>query len=280
MAGCTAGSIAGEVAATAPLALRLLKLLRSSLSRMCLRFPPQRRSGPPLIIRSRPTVNLLLAALQPTLAAMPRLPSLLLKPLMTIMAGWPCVLSGSATNQPTTVLFEPTWSRLGNCHHCPWRKSAGSDDQSELPVQFTQNEVTAYENLLRTLDPHSPLIARLPSNMSSPIPDAYVNWNLAVNMNNISTGRNTNAFGFNRDGTAFFRVLLQRQPEMFSEHNQRNINNGLAPIIDQQWIRYNSTHQNFEGQTLTHHHWMQGNIAIPLPQSIHRKWYQILHPYK
>lgn len=148
------------------------------------------------------------------------------------------------------------------------------------PVQFTQNEVTAYENLLRTLDPHSPLIARLPSNMSSPIPDAYVNWNLAVNMNNISTGRNTNAFGFNRDGTAFFRVLLQRQPEMFSEHNQRNINNGLAPIIDQQWIRYNSTHQNFEGQTLTHHHWMQGNIAIPLPQSIHRKWYQILHPYK
>lgn len=148
------------------------------------------------------------------------------------------------------------------------------------PQKFTREEIQLYERILRDVNPNSPLLVRQPLRDASLIPDAYINWSMSVNMNHLSNRGGTTAFGFNRDRAAFFKELLKRHPQAFSDKNVGRINAGKAPTIDQQWIRHNPSHQSFTGQILVHHHWMQGNIAVPLPESIHRQWNSILHPYR
>ena len=67
---------------------------------------------------------------------------------------------------------------------------------------------------------------------------------------------------------------------MFSAENQRRISSGVAPQVDPQWIQHNPTHQAFSGQQLVHHHWMQGNIAVAIPTSVHQQWRRTFHPYR
>ena len=147
-------------------------------------------------------------------------------------------------------------------------------------VNYTQNDVTQLEAQLRGLNPHHELIYSQPSNTVSPIPASYVNMQTAVNMNNVVGASSANAFGFNRDGPKYFKLLLQQQPQMFSQQNRDAVMNSRAPTVDPQWIQYNPTHRSFEKQILVHHHWMQGNIAVAIPQPVHQNWNATFHPYR
>ena len=89
-----------------------------------------------------------------------------------------------------------------------------------------------------------------------------------------------NAFGFNRDSNAYFKLLLQQQPQMLSQTNRDLIRDGYAPRVDSTWIQYKPSHQAFIGQAPVHHHWMQGHIAVAIPASVHHQWYRAFHPYR
>lgn len=147
-------------------------------------------------------------------------------------------------------------------------------------VNYTQSDITRLETQLRDLSPFHLLIYSQPNTMLSPMPASYVNMSTAVNMNNVVGASSTNAFGFNRDGTAYFKLLMQQQPQMFSSQNQKLVGLGRAPSVDAQMIQYNPTHQVFSGQTLVHHHWMQGNLAVAIPAPVHQQWYRTFHPYR
>ncbi|RMX07838.1 hypothetical protein D8I35_01545 [Corticibacter populi] len=102
----------------------------------------------------------------------------------------------------------------------------------------------------------------------------------AIDMQSIGTGSGVNAFGFRRDSVAFFRGLLRINPELFSSSNQKLINNRLSPVVDAQWVQHNPTHQSYQGAKIVHHHWMQGPVAIPIPEPLHVQWNSTLHPYR
>ncbi len=150
-------------------------------------------------------------------------------------------------------------------------------------MKYSQEELTQLEAQLGRLNPTHQLIYSQPNSTLSPIPASYINMATAVNMNNVvgsGTGA-TNAFGFPRDGNAYFTELLRTNPQMFSEQNVRRINvNREAPRIDAQWIQYNPSHQAFSGESLVHHHWMQSNVAVAIPTSVHQAWYRAFHPYR
>ena len=113
------------------------------------------------------------------------------------------------------------------------------------------------------------------------MPASYVNMRTAVNMDNVVGASGTNAFGFPSGSNAYFRELMRQNPQMFSSDNQARVNvQRVAPIVDAQWIQYNPTHQTFRGEALVHHHWMQGNIAVAIPTSVHQTWYRTFHPYR
>ena len=164
------------------------------------------------------------------------------------------------------------------------RESGGSPTGSVTTpgarVNYSQNDITQLEAQLRGLSPNHQLIYSQPNNTLSPMPASYVNMRTAVNMDNVVGASGTNAFGFNSGGNAYFRELFRTNPQMFSEQNVRLISSGKNPIIDTQWIQYNPTHQTFRNETLVHHHWMQGNIAVAIPTSVHQTWYRTFHPYR
>ena len=138
------------------------------------------------------------------------------------------------------------------------------------------------EAQLGRLNPTHQLIYSQPNSTLSPIPASYINMATAVNMNNVvgsGTGA-TNAFGFPRDGNTYFRELLRTNPQMFSTDNIGRIRNDRNPLVDTQWIRHNPSHQAFSGESLVHHHWMQGNVAVAIPPSVHQSWYRTFHPYR
>jgi len=88
------------------------------------------------------------------------------------------------------------------------------------------------------------------------------------------------ALGYNRNGPWFWRQMAKEAPEMFSPQNMRLIKAGKSPIVDSTWIKYNPTHQSFLGEKLIHHHIDQLNWATGLPESIHIKLDNILHPFQ
>ncbi|WP_310611366.1 DUF637 domain-containing protein [Limnohabitans sp.] len=148
-------------------------------------------------------------------------------------------------------------------------------------VNYTQNDITQLEAQLRGLNPNHQLIYSQPNGTLSPMPASYVNFRYSVNMDNVPGANSTNAFGFPSGGNAFFRELMRTNPQMFSADNQaRILVKGVAPVVDAQWVQYNPTHQSFSGETLVHHHWMQGNIAVAIPTSVHQTWYSTFHPYR
>jgi hypothetical protein len=147
-------------------------------------------------------------------------------------------------------------------------------------VNYTQSDIARLETQLRGLSPHHQLIFSQPSATLSPLPYSYVNMTTAVNMHNVPGATNTNAFGFPSGGNAYFRELLRTQPQMYSSQNRTDVLLGRNPTVDAQWIQHNPTHRAFMGETLVHHHMMQGNTAVAIPTSVHRTWYSTLHPYR
>ena len=147
-------------------------------------------------------------------------------------------------------------------------------------VNYTQSDIARLETQLKGLSPNHQLIYSQPNSNLSPMPAAYVNMRTAVNMDNVVGASGTNAFGFNRDSSAYFRLLMQQQPQMFSARNVERINNREAPQVDSQWVQFNPTHQSFLNSRLVHHHWMQGNTAVAIPEPVHQAWNRTFHPYR
>jgi filamentous hemagglutinin len=147
-------------------------------------------------------------------------------------------------------------------------------------VRFTRRDVEELAEILRKLDPDSHLILRVPTQLRSPLPDTYMYIQWGLNSDILASARDVTAFGFKRDGNAYFLELLARYPQLFSPRNAIRIKDGMAPTIDLQWVRHNPSHISFIGETLVHHHWMQGPLIVPLPRPIHNSWSRYLHPYQ
>lgn len=147
-------------------------------------------------------------------------------------------------------------------------------------VSYRQADIDRLETQLRGLSPQHPLIYSPPTSTLSPIPSSYVNMATAKDMNTLNTRNTFTAFGFKRDSSAYFRDLLRTQPQMFDQYNVAEVNAGRAPIVNAQWLKYNPSHSAFINQKLIHHHWMQGNIAVAIPEPVHHRWNSTLHPYR
>lgn len=107
----------------------------------------------------------------------------------------------------------------------------------------------------------------------------YVNPRLNVDMRRAPPGSRNNAAGYPRNGPWFFKQLLAKFPEAFSDANKRRINGRKprCPKVDQQWLDF-VQRQGKRGQKLVHHHLNQGPIATPLPENVHKDNHKLLHP--
>jgi hypothetical protein len=85
-----------------------------------------------------------------------------------------------------------------------------------------------------------------------------------------SAYRNANAAGYQRDAIKFWKQYSQKYPEVLSKNNLKLIEEGKSPLVDKQWIKYNSNHKSFIGETLEHHHLNNTDIAAGVPMSLHR----------
>jgi RHS repeat-associated protein len=110
----------------------------------------------------------------------------------------------------------------------------------------------------------------------NPVPESYINPRLMIDMTK-APGSNVNSAGFVRNSRWFWRQMLQKDPEMFSPSNVEEIKAGRAPVVDEQWVKYNPSQGAFIDETLVHHHYEQGNMATPLPESVHKGWFKALH---
>jgi len=80
----------------------------------------------------------------------------------------------------------------------------------------------------------------------------------------------TNSAGFLRDYKQFGQDFLEEFPETMSKNNKIRIENGLSPITDKQFIKFNPNHKTFIGQTLEHHHINNTGSAGYIPTGLHR----------
>jgi hypothetical protein len=123
-------------------------------------------------------------------------------------------------------------------------------------------------------------------NSADPIPESYYNYQPQVDMNGAPESSPKNSGGFKRNANWFWKKRLEMDPDMFGKANTYRIKVlGLAPQIDETWVKYNPTHASFnridpvtgKKMALHHHHVNQGNYAVALPAEVHRKWSGILH---
>ncbi len=115
---------------------------------------------------------------------------------------------------------------------------------------------------------------------ASLIPESYMNARLLVNMEPARglVGSTLNAGVQVRNADYFWRLLIEREPPMFSKGNLYRIQElGLSPRVDATWVEYNPTHRRFMNEVLAHHHVGQGPVAVPLPQTLHERWTSLLH---
>jgi hypothetical protein len=87
-------------------------------------------------------------------------------------------------------------------------------------------------------------------------------------------------FGAPRNQEQFWRIWESQYPGALSVKNLGEIKSGYAPAVDAQWLKHFPEHQHYSGQILEHHHLEHGFLAVPLPQTLHRKSgnYFVWHP--
>jgi RHS repeat-associated protein len=119
--------------------------------------------------------------------------------------------------------------------------------------------------------------ARAARAVSLRIPSSYAG-RQRIDMRDAPGGSGTNAESYPRNNRWFWGQMLKRYPEMFSAKNRNLVRDGQAPRVDEQWVKYNDTHQSFVGDALVHHHVDQGPVAAAMPQSAHQVWHSVLHP--
>ncbi|WP_394556301.1 T7SS effector LXG polymorphic toxin [Priestia aryabhattai] len=79
-----------------------------------------------------------------------------------------------------------------------------------------------------------------------------------------------NAAGWERSASKHFNELLDKHPEFFSEANIERIENGLVPVVDDDFIKYFPQYKDCKGDKLIHHHIGGGGQAAAVPQSLHK----------
>ena len=72
-------------------------------------------------------------------------------------------------------------------------------------------------------------------------------WGWLVDMSKAPTAQSFTVSGFARNSRFFWKQMVAQHPEMFSKRNIENIGKGRAPIVDEQWIKYNKTHKTYMG---------------------------------
>ncbi|WP_342602828.1 T7SS effector LXG polymorphic toxin [Peribacillus sp. FSL E2-0159] len=80
----------------------------------------------------------------------------------------------------------------------------------------------------------------------------------------------TNAAGWERSASKHFNELLDNHPEFFSEANVERIENGLVPVVDDDFIKHFPQYRDTKGDKLIHHHIGGGGQAAAVPQSLHK----------
>lgn len=174
---------------------------------------------------------------------------------------------------------DPEWSGNGNVYDYGFRiynprlgKFLSVDPLTDsypfyTPYQYAGNKPIRFIDL-DGLEEHDP------------IPEGYYADKTKLNMDNAPESSPRTALGHKRNGPWFWKEQVKKHPEMFSEKNKAKIKKRQAPIIDETWIKHNNNHQGFKGDKLVHHHIDQGNIAVGLPEKVHKSWNKILHPFR
>jgi len=166
-------------------------------------------------------------------------------------------------------------------HNNPWNRTdpSGLDDDDDDDGLAKDVEIDIELQLLRASGLAEPALASgVVEGEVSALPESYYNMDNAVDMNECTVGSKVNAQGYPRNGNWFFRELFGRNPDQFSDANVENIFlENQNPIVDEEWVEYNPTHAQFEGDVLVHHHIDRGNIAVPLPEPVHVGWNRVLH---
>lgn len=80
----------------------------------------------------------------------------------------------------------------------------------------------------------------------------------------------TNAVGWERNAGKHFNELLEKNPEYWSEVNATRIEDGLVPIVDEQFVKYFPQYRNRIGDKLIHHHIGGGSQAAAVPETLHK----------
>jgi RHS repeat-associated protein len=124
----------------------------------------------------------------------------------------------------------------------------------------------------------APVLVKTANGAFSPIPESYLSTEYKIDMRDAPAGSATNAAGYARNGPWFWRQMLAKNPKLFSDSNAAAIRAARAPVVDSTWIKYNPSHQAFEGEKLIHHHLNQGAEAVGLPEPIHQSYHGTLHP--
>jgi hypothetical protein len=68
----------------------------------------------------------------------------------------------------------------------------------------------------------------------------------------------------------FWDKWKELMPEALSPSNRKLIDAGQSPIVDETWIDAFADDADYIGETIEHHHYLQGHLAIPLPWRKHR----------
>ncbi len=85
------------------------------------------------------------------------------------------------------------------------------------------------------------------------------------------TGKDSNALGYLREDSYYFKELYKIHPEYFSLKNIQLINLGKCPINDEQFRSYFPEYdvKGLRGNLLVHHHVGGGQQAVAVPKGIH-----------
>ncbi len=100
--------------------------------------------------------------------------------------------------------------------------------------------------------------------------ESYYKSSPKIDMSNAPESSARTAEGAKRNKNYFWDKVSKEAPEMLSPENKARIRQGQSPVVDEQWLKFNNAHIKFKGQTLEHHHLDHGNIAVALPQQLHR----------
>ena len=86
--------------------------------------------------------------------------------------------------------------------------------------------------------------------------------------------------GAPRNSQAYWNKRLAKNDPALSQSNIWKIKNGFAPVVNDQWIKFNPNHSAYKGDKLIHHHINQGKVATAIPQGAHNKYFKELHPIR